>query len=276
MTFIITLIALVMERFFHWHHFRQWHWFLNYERWLSEHSGRMPDMVRLIISLTPPLVVIGVIGYLLSGWFYGIAELIFGVVVLLYCLGPYNLWVQVFHCIDELQKENPEMAIEAAKKSFGVSAIKNSQAFHKALVRAIFIAAHERIFSVIFWFVVLGPLGAVLYRLIDLFSMREELGLTDIALKIKQAMDWIPVRIFTFIFALGGHFTEVFAVWKTGFSKGLDSNENLLADCGLAALDVMEEDKIPEKGAAEKEALDLLDRVFAMALVLLAMIVIVI
>lgn len=275
MTFIITLIALVMERFFHWHHFREWHWFLNYERWLSEHSLRLPNMVRLIISITPPLVIIGVIEYVLSGWFYGIAELIFGVIVLLYCLGPYNLWVQVYRCIDNLQKENLEVAIESAKK-LGVSASNNSQMFHKALVRAIFIAAHERIFSVIFWFLVFGPMGAVLYRLIALFSVREELDLTDIALKIRQAMDWIPVRIFTFIFALGGHFTEVFACWKTGVGKGLDSNENLLADCGVAALDVMEGNNIPEMGAAEKEALELLDRVFAMVLILLAIIVIVI
>jgi AmpE protein len=276
MTFIITLIVLTMERFFHWHHFREWLWFLNYERWLSEHSVRLPNIVRLIMSITPPLVIIGVIGYVLSGWFYGIAELIFGVIVLLYCLGPYNLWVQVYRCIDELQKENPEVAIESAKKAFGVSASNNSQVFHKSLVRAIFIAAHERIFSVIFWFVVFGPMGAVLYRLIALFSVREELDLTDIALKIKQAMDWIPVRIFTFIFALGGHFTEVFACWKIGVGKGLDSNENLLADCGVAALDVMEGNNIPEMGAAEKEALELLDRVFAMVLVLLAIIVIVI
>jgi AmpE protein len=276
MTFIITLIALVMERFFHWHHFREWHWFLNYERWLSEHSVRLPNVVRLIINLTPPLVVIGVMGYLLSGWLYGIAELIFGIFILLYCLGPYNLWEQVYSCIDDLQKEDPKLAIETAKKAFGVRASSNSQVFHKTLVRAIFIAAHERIFSVIFWFVVLGPLGAVLYRLIALFSMREELGLTDIALKIKQGMDWVPVRIFTFIFALGGHFTEVFACWKTGVGKGLESNENLLADCGVAALDVMDGDKIPEMGAAEKETIELLDRVFVMVLVLLAILVLVI
>jgi AmpE protein len=276
MTFIITLIALVMERFFHWHHFRQWALFLNYERWLSEHSVRLPNILRLVISLAPPLVIVGVIGYLLSGWFYGIAELVFGVLVLLYCLGPYNLWVQVYRCIDELQKEDPELAVEHAKKAFGVTASSNSQVFHKSLVSAIFIAAHERIFSVIFWFVVFGPVGAVLYRLIDLFSVRQELGLTETALKAKQAMDWIPVRIFTFIFALGGHFTDVFACWKKGIGKGLESNETLLTECGVAALDVMEGNKIPEAGAAEKETLELLDRVFAMVLVLLAVIVIVV
>jgi AmpE protein len=276
MTFIIILIALVMERFFHWHHFRQWQWFLNYELWLNEHSVRLPDVLRLVISLTPPLMIVGVIGYVLNGWFYGILELLFGVVVLLYCLGPHNLWVQVYRCIDELKKEDPNFAIEQAKQSFGVFASLNSQIFHKSLIRAIFIAAHERIFAVICWFVVLGPIGAVLYRLVTLFSVRPELGLTDIAFKAKQMMDWVPVRIFTFIFALGGHFTEVFACWKKDVSKGLNLNETMLADCGEAALDVMEANKIPETGNAEQETIALLDRVFVMVLVFLAMMVIVI
>lgn len=276
MTFIITLIALVMERFFHWHHLRHWGWFLKYERWLAEHSLRLPDPLRLVISLTPPLVVVAFIGYLLSGWFFGLFELIFGVLVLLYCLGPDNLWVQVYHCIDELNKGDPEQAVDRAKKAFGISASHNSQIFHQQMVRAIFIAAHERIFSVVFWFVVLGPFGAVLYRLVDLFSARAELGLVDIATKMKNGLDWIPVRLFTFIFALGGHFTEVFACWRKGLNKGLNANQDLLAGCGIAALDVIEGDKILETGEAEKEALALLDRVFVIILVLLAVIVMVI
>lgn len=273
MIFITTLIALVMERFFHWHHFRQWHWFINYERWLSEHSVRLPHALRLVISLIPPLVIVGIIGYILSGWFYGIFELAFGVLILLYCLGPDNLWVQVYGCIEELHKEDPQLVITRAKKVFGITAAGNSQSFHKEMVRAIFIAAHERIFSVIFWFVICGPLGAVLYRLVELFSVREELDLTDVATKVKQALDWIPVRIFTFIFALGGHFTEVFVRWKQDAGNGLDANQALLANCGVAALDVMEGDKIPETGEAEQETIALLDRVFVMVLVLLAIIV---
>lgn len=274
MTFIITLIALLMERFFHWHYFREWRWFVKYERWLSEYSVRLPDVLRLVISLTPPLVMVGTISYLLSGIFFGLFELVFGTLVLLYCLGPDNLWVQVYRCIDDFHQEDSQRAIDRAKKSFGITNGHHAQIFHKELVRAIFIAAHERIFSVIFWFVILGPLGAVLYRLLELFSVREELGLTEVASKAKKIFDWLPVRIFTFIFALGGHFKEVFTCWKSGVGKGIDSNKTLLGDCGLAALDVMEGEKIPETGEAEKEAIELLDRVFVMVLVFLAVVVI--
>ena len=35
MTFIITLIALLIERFFDWNHIRKWRWFLRYQSWLA-------------------------------------------------------------------------------------------------------------------------------------------------------------------------------------------------------------------------------------------------
>lgn len=119
----------------------------------------------------------------------------------------------------------------------------------------------------IFWFVLLGPLGALLYRLIDIFSAREEFGLVPIAFRIKQVLDWIPIRIFTFFFALGGHFTEVIAIWKKSLLLGLEMNEFLLTECGMAALDQTEHQ---EFSGLAKEALSLLDRVFVMGLVVLA------
>ena len=273
MTFIITLIALMMERFFHWHHLRHWRWFLKYEQWLSMQIGRLPATLRLIINVVPPLIVVGLIAWFVKGWFYGILQLAFGVVVLLYCLGPDNLWVQVYQNTQDMNKEDPNLVIDRVKNDFNIATPENAQQFHLAFVRAIFIAAHERIFSVIFWFVILGPLGAVLYRLIELFTVRTELGLDHVAGKVKSILDWLPIRVFTFLFALGGHFREVCATWKKDAFKGVETNESLITDCGIAALDVIEAGHLPETGEAEKEALELLDRVFVMWLVILAIVV---
>ncbi len=98
--------------------------------------------------------------------------------------------------------------------------------------------------------------------------------LKSLAQKIQAILDWVPARIFALIFALGGHFTQVFACWKKGVLQGLHSSDELLADCGIAALDVVKEGRIPEDGEAEKESIALLDRVFVIVLVILAMIVI--
>src|SRR5579872_219911 len=262
MTFIITLISLLIERFFHWSHLRHWRWFNVYQRWLS-HSriSRLPSSVLFILALLPFILLVALINHFLHGAFYGILKIIFGIAVLVYCLGPTNIWMQVYRCINQFHKEeDPKLAIECVQKEFGIGPIDTSQQFHLAFTRAIFMAAYQGVFAVDFWFVFLGPAGAVLYRSIALMGTESPLGLTHTAKKIQQWLDWIPVRILTFIFALGGHFNQVFMHWKKLVLKGPEMNEALLTECGIAALDVMEGSLIPEDGSAEKEALTLLDR----------------
>lgn len=269
MTFIITLISLVIERFFHWSHLRNWRWFGKYQRWMDSRLSSWPSALLLILLILPLLIIVGLINCLLDGHLYEIPKIIFGTVILLYCMGPNNLWVQTYSCIKSFNNEDPSLAVNSAQSAFGINFPNNSQAFHQALTGAIFIEANRRVFAVLFWFAILGPIGAVLYRVAAICAEDSRL-----AHQLQTILDWIPVRLFTFIFALGGHFTEVFAYWRKDAKKGLEDNNALLTECGIAALDVREENILPEDGTAEKSALELLDRVFLMWLVILAVVVI--
>lgn len=266
MTFIITLIALLLERFFHWHHMRHWRWFLNYERILSGKLSSLPPALVLVAIVLPPVLAVGLVQYLVAGWWWGIFEFILGVVVLLYCLGPDNLWVQVYGSMNDLGKEDPA-AIGRIQSTFGVAATDNSTSFHQAFVRGIFLASHQRMFAVIFWFVLLGPVGAVLYRVIESVYTQKLSG-GNLAGQLKEWLDWLPVRAETLLFALGGHFTAVFACWKQSALKAPSYNADFLTECGLAALDIA---RLPAGGIAEREALALIDRAYVIGLVILAM-----
>lgn len=271
MTFIITLITLLLERFFHWHHLRHWRWFSSYERWLSMRMSALPAALILIAIMLPPLLIVSMLQHFLAGWWWGGMEFIFSSLILLYCLGPDNLWVQVYRCINELNKQEPAV-MGRVQAAFDLPATDNSHAFHQAFVRAIFLASHQRVFSVLFWFVLLGPVGAVLYRVIESVSTQAMMTAKR-AGQMKEVLDWLPVRVEAFLFALGGHFTAVFACWKRGVFKGPSSNDQFLSECGVAALDLLEGDRLPETGIAEQEALALVDRVLVIGLVILAVIV---
>lgn len=273
MIFIATLISLLIERFFHWGHLRQWHWFTRYQNWLSSKVGQLNPALMLAIYIGPFVLVVGILSRLMSGWMYDVFHLIFGTVILLYCLGPGNLWAQAYQCLSELNKDDPRHAPEFARTAFGIPLSENSQAFHQALLRALFVAANHRIFAVIFWFTVLGPMGAVLYRLVEMSGHSSNSAVAAIALKTQKILDWLPVRIVTFIFALTGHFSKVFARWKSGIQQGVDANDLVLIECGIAALDVVKDNRVPEDGSAEKEALLLFDRTLVLTLVILAVIV---
>jgi AmpE protein len=271
MTFIIILIALMLERFFHWHHLRHWHWFSNYEYWLSQRMSALPAILILLVIVVPPLLIIAAFQYLLANWWWGALEFIFSVIVLLYCFGPDNLWVQAYSCINKLAKQEPA-AVDHVQTAFNLPATENSQAFHQAFVRAILLASHQRIFAVLFWFVLVGPVGAVLYRIIESISTQEMTG-AKLANQIKALLDWLPVRVETFLFALGGHFTPVVACWKRGILKGPSTNDLLLTECGMAALDISANGQLSDSGSAEQETLALIDRAFIIGLVILAMVV---
>lgn len=274
MTFIITLLALLVERFFDWTHIRRWQWLGRYQSWLGKKISTWSPYLSLAACVLPPAIIVGLIDFALSNWLYGVLKLLFNVMVLLYCLGPDNLWAQTYSCLTELQKDSPAAAMEKVKQLFHVSASQTAQEFNRSFTRAIFIEAHQRVFAVVFWFVLLGPFGAVLYRLTTMCYLESSsLGMATQALRVKQILDWVPARVFTFIFALGGHFKQVILTWKKDSPHGLNSNDVLIGDCGVAALDVVKNDQFPEDGSAEKEALALLDRVFVMGLVVLAVVV---
>lgn len=275
MTFIITLIALILERFFHWTQLRGWSWFARFQYFLNVRIGHWSKYVVLLACVLPPVLLIALLGCIMSGWLYGIPKLLYGLAVMMYCLGPKNLWVEIYSCISALNKEDPHTAVEKVRTTFGLTAIDQPQAFHQAFTRAIFIEANQRIFAVIFWFAVGGPAGAFLYRLIELCVKNEVLGVSQIASQAQGILDWIPVRIVTFLFALAGHFTEVLCPWKRYAKEGITYNHVMLGECGITALGVEKDEKLPEDGSAEKEALALLDRVLVMTLVVIAVFVLI-
>lgn len=276
MTFIATLIALLVERFFDWGHMRRWGWFNQYLQWLNGKNTRFACVLILVAGVLPPVLIVGVLSWLLSGFWYDFLYLIFSLAILIYCMGPENLWSQVYLCVNGLNRNDLSVALGQAEKSFHISPADGPQQFHQLFTRAIYVAANQRIFAVIFWFVVLGPVGAVLYRLIELCYVQGIfLSCTNSAWQAKRILDWIPVRIFAFLFALVGHFQQVFTQWKANLLRGVQYNDELIGECGVAALDVVQNSQLPEDGTAEKEALALLDRTFILGLVIIAAVVLI-
>ncbi|MDX1901515.1 MAG: regulatory signaling modulator protein AmpE [Gammaproteobacteria bacterium] len=247
MTFIIIILSLLIERFFHWRKHRHWEWLEGYQAGFKLSISKWHPTMQALLILLPVLVLVGIIQILLINRLYHVPAIVFGVVVLLYCLGPDNLWV-------EFQAR--------AKSEEHVDSV--------AFANAFFEASYYRIFAVIFWFAILGPVGAVLYRMIERLAEHSE-TLSSQMIWLRQCLDWLPIRILTFIFALGGHFTEVIACWERNTLHGLSSSQPLLLECGFAALD--RRDAVADEREIEWEAIALFDRSLVVFVVLIALVV---
>lgn len=281
MTFIVTLIALLIERFFDWSHLRRWVWYANFQRAVTERLEEKSPYLILGLTVIPLLIGVLCIQFILQNALFGFVELLFQLFVLLYCLGPQNLWADTFACINALMQEDAETAEKKLQASFGKSTIETSQSLHGQLLNHIFIAANRRIFAIVFWFIILGPIGAVLYRAMTLSSatypnQKAVPELISSARVIESALDWIPVRIFTCILALGGHCVKVLTCWRKSAPFGLHLNDSMLMECGTAALGADDISHIAEDGSAEKNALGLLDRALVITIVGVAIIMLMI
>lgn len=278
MTFIVTLIALLIERFFDWSHLRKWRWYPNIQRSaIKKFPDKSPYFI-LAITIVPLMLAVLLLQIMLKHALFGLTEFLFQLFLFLYCLGPQNLWADTFACINALVQGDLQTAADKLKSTFGLSEAPSNEALHGQLVNNIFIAANRRIFAIVFWFMVLGPIGAVLYRTITLSSADfpgEESApqLVPAARSIESMLDWIPVRLLTFVFALGGHFVKVFSCWRKKPALGLEMNESLLTDCGLAALGNADAENHAMDASLERNVVSLIDRSFVIVLVVVAIVV---
>lgn len=277
MTFLVTFIALLIERFFDWSHFRQWNWYRAYQRMIMHRLPAKSAYLVLGASIVSILVIVALISWVLQGLLYGLVTFIFSIFIVLYCLGPKNLWADIFASLNAFTHGDQKAANDALKVTFGMTEQKNA-AFQLRLLDEIFIQANRRIFAVIFWYVLLGPIGAVLYRLaalsaFELNPQEDEIVLNQSAHRLEAILSWLPVRAFTFIFALAGHFVNVITYWRKRVLQGPASNDQLLIECGMAAIGDEELSGMKQTSTIEKSAVQLLDRAFVVVLVLIAMMV---
>ena len=85
-------------------------------------------------------------------------------------------------------------------------------------------------------------------------------------------LDWFPVP-FLLCVCIRRTFTQVLSCWRKKVLSGFSNNETMITECGVAALGNDDRTSIPEDGSAEKSAVSLLDRVFLIVLVMVAIVV---
>jgi AmpE protein len=157
-----------------------------------------------------------------------------------------------------------------------------------AAVEAVFREALRRWFGVIFWFAVLGIIGAFLYRMVD-WLVNENHNLTEdqrgLFTRLLQIMDWPAAQLMTLSLAVATDFDSVFTAWKRYHDEqghGLFEGNNgflLAAACsivltGHAARDGYA-DQIEGPMICLQQAMDLAWRILGVWLTVLALLLLI-
>lgn len=251
MTLFIIALSLVAEHLLlEQERYRQPEWFLRYTLWSqqlpwSEWIGQ--SVAGVILILAPLLLAVGILQAMLNDILGGVPELVFATLVLFFCLGPRDLRRQVQAFIDAWDTGDEENAKAIASEFISAQSLQTQSSYGHAVASGILKQAYLRTFSVIFWFIILGPLGAVLYR--SSYTLRQTLpGMDDPGFdfgngvdRLLEILDWIPVRITAFTYALSGNFPAATHRWWNSDETDDDtgrSAEDILDLAGYGALNL--------------------------------------
>ena len=187
-----------------------------------------------------PILVIILLQLILFDFLWGIPFLLLSIPVLFYCLGPDCLINEIEAYLDARSLGDDDEALHYAGVLTGRSASTSPDQQISDVTRAILSATNERVFAVLFWFVLLGPLGAVLYHLTTNISKQDEAdtAMRDAATLIQSGMAWAPARILAIGYALTGHFDGAVHAYRNRPHEDniALANYDVLISTGLGAL----------------------------------------
>jgi membrane protein required for beta-lactamase induction len=171
---------------------------------------------------------VGLLEIFLQGRLMHVPQFLFAVVVLLFCLGPRDLEETVRDYREAADSGNIAAANRVAKELLECEPDADSLA---DVEEAIYAQANNRIFGVVFWFVLLGPTGAWLFRVLDLmqrraveFSQKNDSAdnednvpwsrMAAAAILLHRIFAWLPGHLLAGGYILGGSFDGAVEAWR--------------------------------------------------------------
>lgn len=225
MTLLSIFLSLVLERTFGAiRDYRRFDWF---DAW----EGRIRDwctargiggVLTVLAVLSAPVLLVGLIYLGLYSLLAGLLALAFNVLVLVLCLGPEDLDDQVTAVMQALDEGDEEAVRAAAVSLLGPDLPEKRLDLQHQLVDTILLQANERIFSLLFCFILLGPLGAVLYRFTCHLKGRQLGEDTAYAKSIRRLHDllaFVPAHLTALGYAMAGSFVDAVHAWRLRFDN---------------------------------------------------------
>lgn len=262
---------------------RQYHWFSHWLHWLQQQQGLRgfwQGAWGAVLSVGVPTLLVGLLAAALDDRFYGLPLFVFSMASVFYAWGPRDLDQdvdQLLHADDAgsastlAARINPDATVAMEPAS---------------LVSAVFAGALQRWFGVLLWFLLLGPMGAIGFRLFVIGSTDATLPEAHRAAlqRGRAVLEWPAAQLMTLALALVANFDSVLAAWRDWQRDGWRLNMDFLyaaarasVNCELAveAADADGDEPIGESPAllALRDAMSLVWRILLVWLAVLALFV---
>jgi AmpE protein len=206
------------------------------------HRLGLPEWFEPLLLIGLPCLVIAQLQYWVDTALFGLPTLVLMVLVLFYSTGRGDFRAAVDSYLEHWQSGDMQTAYRLAQEFSHSASVGESSDYaqlHRHSVEAVLYHIFERWFCVVFWFAAVGPWAALGYRLARLYiERRGEIANanSELTARFIYMVEWLPVRILAFSFALAGNFPSCFKAWREQITSSGYSAPELLRICGIAAL----------------------------------------
>ncbi|EQM80835.1 regulatory signaling modulator protein AmpE [Stutzerimonas stutzeri] len=241
MIFLVVLLVLLIDKFTDWRRDVQqdgpW---LQWLRRVEQRSGSRIPWLGLALVVLVPVLVLGLLLLALKPLAYGWLSLPLHVLVLLYSLGRGQGKREFGAFRDAWRRGDEEAAALVAERDLKLSAADALSLLHAVEAQLLW-RSHQGFFAVIFWYVLLGPVAALAYRLLALtLDHARDQAMREQAEQLRHAFDWLPVRVLLASFGLVGNFVAVNRALLNDLLHWDIPASRLLAEVGPVAADLGE------------------------------------
>ena len=114
----------------------------------------------------------------------------------------------------------------------------------------VFMRAHDHLFGVIFWFIVLGPVGALLFSLMLRLrwgNLEARGAYADAVRDLYAVLIWPSARLMALGFALAGSLVDALEAWGEVKGHPLDTSAAVLSESALGSIQYRSHEPVDEE-----------------------------
>lgn len=243
MALLALVIAILIERYYHSNQsvardkLSSDNWYFGYLKALDKAFGQkswyQTWLKESFEVLLPAIVVFVVFKVFDDGFIASLIMLALMVLILVHAFGPQLPSKQLQGYFTALSHDDQQAAYEYAKTYTGQES-ENQEQMASQITSSIFHNVESQYFSVAIWFVLLGPAGALLHRMLLWKQQDQQLG--TIGQKVLHVMEWIACRISVLTYLFAGDMAQGIEAIKSQYFDVKVSGRDLLITAATASM----------------------------------------
>jgi adenosylcobinamide-phosphate synthase len=226
-----------------------------FAHWLEKNFNdgkKLHGAIAWIIGALIPAILIGGIYFILLKVNF-LLGLLFGIGVLYLVIRFSQFERRAEQIVAALRDQNIDLARSDFRGWEGVDADNYTHAqLSRVSIETALKRSHYGLFGPIVWFAILGPAGAVLYRLTYLLKVewhpQDDNAFNHFTEQAFEFIDWLPARVTAVCFAIVGDFEDAIYCWRTQAATWPNRALGIILASGAGALGVKLGEPLPYKG----------------------------